>query len=105
MSDYCKIFVECRHLPYCFCHFTFRLVEVGDWEGVVLAAAQFEGQQSDIGSNDGSQDHVLDDGSEPSLLAKGNHDRLEGIRAEVELLVRRIVPDELGKLSPSVCLL
>lgn len=82
-----------------FCQLTFRLVEAGDWEGVVLAAAQFEGQQSDVGSNDGSQDHVLDDGSEPSLLAKGRHDTLESVRAEVELLVRRIVPDELGKIT------
>ena len=74
----------------------FRLVEAGDWEGVVLAAAQFEGQP-DAGSHGGSQDHVLDDGSEPSLLARGGNDKLEIIRAEVELLVRRIVPDEIGK--------
>lgn len=71
-----------------------RLVEAGDWEGVVLAAAQFEGQESDI---DDTNDQALDDGSEPSLLARGRSDKLESIRREVELLVRRIVPDELGK--------
>jgi hypothetical protein len=73
------------------------LVEAGDWEGIVLAAAQFEGNESDLGSNDGMNDQVLDDGSEPSLLARGRSNKLDSIRAEVELLVRRIVPDELGK--------
>lgn len=73
-------------------------MEAGDWEGVVLAAAQFEGQP-DVGSHGGSQDHVWDDGSEPSLLARGGNEKLENIRAEVELLVRRIVPDEIGKLE------
>jgi hypothetical protein len=71
-----------------------RLVEAGDWEGVVLAAAQFEGESD---ADDGTRDQVLDDGSEPSLLARGRDQKLESIRNEVELLVRRIVPDELGK--------
>jgi hypothetical protein len=62
-----------------------------------LAAAQFEGESD---ADDGTSDQVLDDGSEPSLLARGRDTKLESIRNEVELLVRRIVPDELGKLGP-----
>eukprot|EP00804_Cyclotella_cryptica_P000051 CCRYP_013723-RB/>CCRYP_013723-RB protein AED:0.04 eAED:0.04 QI:1374/1/1/1/0.71/0.62/8/162/738 len=77
-----------------------RLVEAGDWEGVVLAAAQFEGQsESDLGSKDDSDDQLLDDASEPSLLARGRSTKLESIRAEVELLVRRVVPDELDNID------
>ncbi|KAL7520504.1 hypothetical protein ACHAWX_005226 [Stephanocyclus meneghinianus] len=77
-----------------------KLVEAGDWQGVVLAAAQFEGQsESDFGSKDGSDDQLLDDASEPSLLARGRSTKLESIRAEVELLVRRVVPDELDNID------
>ena len=59
-----------------------RLVEAGDWEGVVLAAAKFDGA-SDAGSVD-----------DESLSEK--RDKSE-IQAEVEALVRRVVPDEIGE--------
>ena len=89
--------IQTHHLPISFLFFIVRLVEAGDWQGVVLAAAQFEGHsESDFGSKDGSDDQLLDDASEPSLLARGRSTKLESIRAEVELLVRRVVPDELG---------
>jgi hypothetical protein len=61
-----------------------------------LTAAQFEGESD---ADDGTGDQVLDDGSEPSLLARGRDKKLKSIRNEVELLVRRIVPDELGKFG------
>ena len=66
-----------------------------------MVAAQFEDQSSDQESNDDSQDQVLDDASEPSLLARGRSGNLDSIRTEVENLVRKIVPDELGKKEVS----
>ncbi len=63
-----------------------RLVEAGDWEGVVLAAAKYEGA-SDVEST-------------PNQSALGDIDaemRVSEIRAEVEALVRRVVPDEIGE--------
>jgi hypothetical protein len=59
-----------------------RLVEAGDWEGVVMAAAQFEGD-SDGGSLNDSR----------------NHQSKEEIRAEVETLVKRVVPDEIDNID------
>lgn len=65
-----------------------RLVETGDWEGVVMAAAQFEG------SLDGQDDNsdVYSSKKKTRTTAK---DKVE-IRSEVEKLVRRVVPDEIG---------
>lgn len=65
-----------------------------------MAAAQFEGEESDM---DDDNNQVIDDGSEPSLLARGRSDKLQSIRNEVEFLVRRIVPDELGKVTTIMC--
>lgn len=65
-----------------------RLVEAGDWEGVVLAAAKYEGA-SDAES---TQNHSV-------LGDKDAEMRVSEIRAEVEALVRRVVPDEIGAFS------
>jgi hypothetical protein len=76
-----------------------RLVETGDWEGVVMAAAQFEG------SLDG-QDSTSEASKNKSRTSV--RDKAE-IRSEVERLVRRVVPDEIGKccvtyVAPQVCI-
>lgn len=79
-----------------------RLVETGDWEGVVMAAAQFEG------SLDG-QDSTSEVYSSKNKSRTSARDKAE-IRSEVERLVRRVVPDEIGKccvtyVAPQVCIL
>jgi len=65
-----------------------RLVETGDWEGVVMAAAQFEGS---LDGQDGNIDVYSSKNKSPTTAK----DKAE-IRSEVEKLVRRVVPDEIG---------
>ncbi|KAL7539834.1 hypothetical protein ACHAXR_009661 [Thalassiosira sp. AJA248-18] len=67
-----------------------RMVETGDWEGVVLAAAQFEG------GNAAEEDTQFT--SKSGMSTEGSS-RREEIRAEVERLVRRVVPDELDNID------
>ena len=66
-----------------------RLVETGDWEGVVLAAAQFEG--SDNATEEDT--HY----TSKSDMSTENSKRRAEIREEVERLVKRVVPDEIGE--------
>lgn len=63
-----------------------RMVEDGDWEGVVLAAAQFSAGDDETSESPGK-----------SSGDTGSSRHLDEIREEVEKLVRRVVPDELGK--------
>jgi len=65
-----------------------RLVEAGDWEGVVLAAAKYEGA-SDAGSTQ----------NQSSLGDRDAEMRVSEIRAEVEALVRRVIPDEIDNID------
>jgi hypothetical protein len=79
-----------------------KLVEQGDWEGVMRAAAQYEGA-SDTSSLIDSHQSMLDDmsaggnRSEGSPRSQGNNDA--DIRAEVESLVRQVVPDEIDNID------
>ena len=66
-----------------------RMVEAGDWEGVVLTAAQFEGSRSSLDDSVSSRTDKTDDSK--SKLRKAE------LREEVEQLVRKVVPDEMGK--------
>ena len=59
----------------------------GDWEGIVLAAAQFKG-----GTTPQDDDTT---GSEDAI-ATGLRNR-EEVRDEVERLGRRVVPDDVGE--------
>jgi len=68
-----------------------RMVEAGNWEGVVLAAAQFEGASPQDENTQFSSN--VDSSSSPSTEDK------EAIRAEVERLVRRVVPDEIDNID------
>ena len=73
-----------------------RMVEHGDWEGVVLAAAQFEGSSSIQGEDEDTQfssNVSTSENGSPSAEEK------EEIRAEVERLVRRVVPDEIDNID------
>ena len=81
------------------------LVDAGDWEGVVAAAAKFEasagtGSQSRTTSNSmestGTGQSTLSNsaGDTPSKVQKR-----EEVRAEVEALVRRVVPDEIDNVD------
>ena len=57
---------------------------------VVLAAAQFEGRNGQSSEEDTTQYSSITDKTDESK-------RKEQIRAEVEVLVRRVVPDEIGE--------
>lgn len=97
-----------------------HLVEAGDWEGVVLAAARFEA--SDTGGSRGSRSGQSIDsasasatdsatggatGSSPSvqsesLTASDDPSKMKKraeFREEVEALVRRVVPEEIDNVD------
>ena len=99
-----------------------HLVDAGDWEGVVLAAARFEAAEMTVSSrgsrtassvdSTGSHTHTDDDGgatgSSPSQSesASGTDSHAlsrarqrKEIRAEVEALVRRVVPEEIDNVD------
>ena len=71
-----------------------ELVATGDWEGVVLAAAKIEEGRSETNRS-------LDEDTVSSGYTGGSKvDRdLSEIRSEVELLVRRVVPDEVENID------
>ena len=74
------------------------LVEAGDWQGVILAAAQFEGVSGAESFNQ-SRDR-LDDEANLSSVSSGHTKRnMQEIRAEVETLVKRVVPDEIDNVD------
>jgi hypothetical protein len=93
-----------------------RLVDLGDWEGVVLAAAKFEAESDRDGVTEGSasvsegqrflNNRSCDANStnSPSVAtnisesASNNLKRAE-IRAEIEALVCRVVPDEIDNVD------
>ena len=91
-----------------------NLVDAGDWEGVVLAAAKFEAAESSAqdtdsksGASRGSHASQSGDGTGTgtggSTLTSEDDtakaQRLAEIRAEVETLVRRVVPDEIDNVD------
>jgi hypothetical protein len=71
-----------------------RMVEYGDWEGVVLAAAQFDGTSS----LDGQDDQGMSSRSSRDVSPSSSREKSE-IRAEIERLVRRVVPDEVDNID------
>jgi len=68
-----------------------KMVEAGDWEGVVLTAAQFEGSRSSLDDSMSTRTDKTDDSQ--SKLRKAE------LREEVEQLVRKVVPDEIGNVD------
>lgn len=90
-----------------------HLVDAGDWEGVVLAAAKFEAaeEEDESGSSSrsfsGSKDSqggstgVDSSGYTPSELSESPSkvQKREEIRAEVESLVQRVVPEEIDNVD------
>ena len=97
-----------------------KLVEAGDWEGVVLAAAKFETEDDRDMVTEGSASMsegqqflaarslaILSDGNSttsPSVSTNisesaSNMQKRAEIRAEVEQLVSRIVPDEIDNVD------
>jgi hypothetical protein len=89
-----------------------RLVEAGDWEGVVLTAAKFEaesdkddktegsvsGKNSFKSSADRSFANLSANSPSVSTNVSDSLKRAE-IKAEVEALVRRVVPDEIENVD------
>ena len=92
-----------------------RLVEAGDWQGVVLAAARFEADQTFDGesySHSASVDSSRWTGSNSSAISRSmattdpdgsgsssNQRGQEEIRAEIEALVKRVVPEEKDNID------
>lgn len=75
-----------------------HLVESGDWEGVVLAAAKFEAAESGSASDSRASDSRLSPGASVSSSASKVKRRQE-LRQEVEELVRRVVPEEIQNVD------
>lgn len=94
-----------------------NLVDAGDWEGVVLAAAKFEAAESSVAESRSTQESLgtgtNGSGSgtgtrsgtgEPSVATSLSDDpskaqRRAELRAEVEALVRRVVPEEIDNVD------
>ena len=96
-----------------------HLVEAGDWEGVVLAAARFEASDTAGGSRGSRSGQSIDSasatdsatggatGSSPSvqsesLTASDDPSKVKKraeLREEVEALVRRVVPEEIDNVD------
>ena len=91
-----------------------HLVDAGDWEGVVLAAAKFESQEGSVKSGTASSVRSSSVGSEtrsgtgsgftPSVSTSVSESaskarKRDEIRQEVEALVRRVVPEELDNVD------
>ena len=75
-----------------------HLVESGDWEGVVLAAAKFEAAESGSASDSRASDSRLSPSASVSSSASKVKRRQE-LRQEVEELVRRVVPEEIQNVD------
>lgn len=76
-----------------------KLVEEGDWEGVMRAAAQYEGA-SDTSSLYDSRKSLLDDMSAgDNRGSPKSQEENSDIRSEVEALVRQVVPDEIDNID------
>lgn len=69
-----------------------HLVESGDWEGVVLAAAKYEAVESGSSANS-----PVDSESYASTASKVK--KRQELRAEVEELVQRVVPEEIQNVD------
>jgi hypothetical protein len=88
-----------------------HLVDAGDWEGVVLAAAKFEATEDSSskgsqigGSGTGSSQYsgTGSQGNSPSTSVSESPSKIKKrneIREEVEALVRRVVPEEIGNVD------
>lgn len=80
-----------------------NLVDAGDWEGVVAAAARFEAQ-SGSRTNSSLESSGTGTGTGTGLsaatsLSETAVQKREEIRAEVEALVRRVVPEEIDNVD------
>lgn len=71
-----------------------HLVESGDWEGVVLAAAKYEAAET---ATSGSDSRAMDTSSNTSTPSKAK--RRQELRSEVEDMVRRVVPEEIQNVD------
>lgn len=96
-----------------------HLVDAGDWEGVVLAAAKFEaseagrsdksgtnssvGSAGSAGSDSGTGTGTLGTGGSPSESNISENPSMAAkraeLRGEVEALVRRVVPEEIDNVD------
>jgi hypothetical protein len=97
-----------------------HLVDAGDWEGVVLAAAKFEASEDgskgssasvsvksgsatnesrSIGGSTGAASSGISPSSVSDSESPSKQQKRAEIRAEVEALVRRVVPEEIDNVD------
>lgn len=87
-----------------------NLVDAGDWEGVVLAAARFEEAESNASlrsslissASDGTSllSHFADDATSDQVSDSTSKElKRAEIRTEVEMLVARVVPEEIDNVD------
>lgn len=78
-----------------------HLVDAGDWEGVVLAAAKFEASSTVASDSDSrhSQSQSRGSASVASNSSPSKTRKQEEWRAEVEDLVQRVVPEEMQNVD------
>ena len=88
-----------------------HLVDAGDWEGVVLAAAKYEAAEGTTGSRSGSvatdsdnrSGSVTGSGTYPSVDSRSSTRskalKRQELRAQVEDLVQRVVPEEINNVD------
>ena len=88
-----------------------QLIDAGDWEGVVLAAAKFESAESDadmdtdqlsLGADDSQAGFSSSRDTAPSsgiLDTASQSAKREDTRKEVEELVMRVVPEEVDNID------
>eukprot|EP00588_Corethron_pennatum_P005197 CAMPEP_0194296268 /NCGR_PEP_ID=MMETSP0169-20130528/55650_1 /TAXON_ID=218684 /ORGANISM="Corethron pennatum, Strain L29A3" /LENGTH=1055 /DNA_ID=CAMNT_0039045687 /DNA_START=221 /DNA_END=3388 /DNA_ORIENTATION=- len=79
-----------------------ELVATGNWEGVVLAAAKFETGGDDSRTLDMDGFNSPEGASESSPAPSSRAPTSAEIRAEVEDLVRRVVPEEIGHVDEMI---
>lgn len=79
-----------------------HLVESGDWEGVVLAAAKFEAAESGSASDSRASGSRASASASPSASVSSSASKIkrrQEMRQEVEDLVRRVVPEEIQNVD------
>jgi len=84
-----------------------HLVDAGDWEGVVVAAAKFEAceetstgsSKSSRGTNTAGGSSGFGSPSESLSETPSKATKRDEIRSEVESLVRRVVPEEIDNVD------
>lgn len=75
-----------------------QLVEAGNWQAVMAAAAKYDDASDAESSRRSMLDNSEHDQQHSPFSSPESDKGNEEIRAQIEELVREVVPDELGEL-------